>query len=150
MNQVRYLFLAIFILLAGWSLYWIGEQVFLTEQRSAALTSVKTAAASTATPGTAAKATPPPAPGKGIFQQNCAACHALDKDMTGPALRGLTSRGPWADRKKLYAWVHNPAAFLAKDPYTQGLQKQYGAIMMPFPQLTEKDIDQIVEYVEAK
>ncbi|TCZ63719.1 c-type cytochrome, partial [Flaviaesturariibacter aridisoli] len=105
MNQVRYLFLAIFILLAGWSLYWIGEQVFLTEQRSAALTSVKTAAASTATPGTAAKATAPAAaPGKGIFQQNCAACHALDKDMTGPALRGLTSRGPWADRKKLYAW----------------------------------------------
>ncbi|RYZ18998.1 MAG: cytochrome c [Chitinophagaceae bacterium] len=150
MNQVRYLFLAIFILLAGWSLYWIGEQVFLTEQRSAALTSVKTAAASSTAPGTAAKATAPPAPGKGIFQQNCAACHALDKDMTGPALRGLTSRGPWADRKKLYAWVHNPAAFLAKDPYTQGLQKQYGAIMMPFPQLSEKDIDQIVEYVEAK
>jgi cytochrome c2 len=25
----------------------------------------------------------------------CQACHALDKDLTGPQLRGLETRGPW-------------------------------------------------------
>ena len=145
MNQVRYLFLATFLLLAGWSLYWVGAQVHLTESRVSARSA---AAPATAAPAQTAAA--PALPGKPLFQQNCAACHALDKDMTGPALRGLTSRGPWGDRQKLYAWVHNPAAFLAKDPYTQGLQKQFGAVMQAFPQLSEKDIDLIVEYIEAK
>src|SRR6478672_4468848 len=41
--------------------------------------------------------------GKSLFQQNCQSCHALDKRLTGPALRGAMSRGPWGDRKNLYA-----------------------------------------------
>ncbi|MEO6071460.1 MAG: c-type cytochrome, partial [Chitinophagaceae bacterium] len=80
---------------------------------------------------------------------NCASCHALDKAMTGPALRGVSSRGPWGDRKELYKWIHNPAGYMAKDPYTKGLQQQYGAIMQAFPQLAEKEIDAIIEYLDA-
>jgi mono/diheme cytochrome c family protein len=85
--------------------------------------------------------------GKQLFAANCQTCHALNKNLTGPALAGLTERGPWGDRKNLYAWIQNPAAFMAKDPYTQGLKAQYGSIMPPFPQLSEKDIDAIVDYV---
>src|SRR5687768_1621471 len=50
--------------------------------------------------------------GAAIFQQNCASCHAINKDLTGPKLAGVESRGPWADRKQLYAWIHNPAKFM--------------------------------------
>ncbi|OQP68083.1 c-type cytochrome [Niastella populi] len=87
--------------------------------------------------------------GKAIFQDNCASCHAVFKDLTGPALGGLTTRGPWTDRKKLYDWVHNPAGFMKNDPYTQGLKAQFGGAMMTaFPSLSEKEIDAVVDYVE--
>ena len=86
--------------------------------------------------------------GQALFQQNCASCHAVLKNLTGPALAGVEGRGPWSDRKQLYAWVHNPAKFMAGDPYTQGLKQQYGGVVMTgFPQLGEKDIDAIIDYV---
>jgi cytochrome c2 len=85
--------------------------------------------------------------GKQLFTANCQTCHSLTKDLTGPALGGVTERGPWGDRKNLYAWIHNPAAFMANDPYTKGLQAKFGSIMPGFPQLSEKDIDAIVDYI---
>ncbi|THU41803.1 c-type cytochrome [Niastella caeni] len=87
--------------------------------------------------------------GKAIFQDNCASCHNVFKDGTGPALGGLTTRGPWTDRKKLYDWVHNPAGFMKTDPYTQGLKQKFsGNMMSPFPTMSEKEIDAVVDYVE--
>lgn len=89
--------------------------------------------------------------GEQLFKQNCQSCHGTpEKGVTAPALAGVLNRGPWAeDKKNLYAWVHNPAAFMAKDPYTQGLKAQYGVMMTPFPDLTEKQIDDIIAYVMA-
>ena len=49
------------------------------------------------------------AEGKTLFQQNCQSCHALDKNLTGPALRGVSGRGPWGDREEIYKWSKNPA-----------------------------------------
>lgn len=86
--------------------------------------------------------------GKAIFQDNCASCHSVTKDLTGPALKGVTTRGPWTDRKKIYEWVHNPAKFMSSDPYTQGLKKQFGGAMMTaFPALAEKEIDAVIEHI---
>jgi cytochrome c551/c552 len=86
--------------------------------------------------------------GKQLFQQNCQSCHAINKKMTGPALAGVTDRGPWAeDRANLHKWVHNPGAFIPTTPYTQALQKEYGSVMPGFPQLADKDIDAIIDYV---
>ncbi|MFL5738695.1 MAG: c-type cytochrome [Flavisolibacter sp.] len=88
--------------------------------------------------------------GKQIFQQNCGSCHALDKVITGPALRGVTGRGPWAeDKQNIHKWVHGPAAFIPTTPYTQALQKQFGQIMPSFPQISDKDIDAIINYIET-
>src|SRR2546423_13183676 len=86
--------------------------------------------------------------GKALFQGNCASCHSPFTKFTGPALKGLEERGPWSDRKNLYAWVHNPAGFMANDKYTQNLKQEMGGTMMsPFPQLSEKQIDAIVDYI---
>ena len=86
--------------------------------------------------------------GGALFQQNCASCHAVNKDLTGPALAGLETRGKWADHKELYAWIHNPTKYMASDPYTQGLKAARGGTMMTgFPQLSEKEIDAIVSYI---
>lgn len=59
--------------------------------------------------------------GKAIFSANCATCHALDKQLTGPALRGVEERGPWNNRANLHKWVHNPGGFIPTTPYTQQL-----------------------------
>lgn len=88
--------------------------------------------------------------GRVLFQAKCASCHALDKQLTGPALAGVEGRGPWSDRKKLYAWIHNPAGFAKTEPYAANLIKQFGGVLMTnFPDLTEKDIDAIVQYINT-
>ena len=66
------------------------------------------------------------AAGKAIFNSKCAACHNVLKDGTGPALAGIEERHKWADHKELLAWINNPASYMAKDPYTQGLKAKYG------------------------
>lgn len=85
--------------------------------------------------------------GKALYQANCQACHALDKNLTGPALRGFLERGPWGDREELYKWIHNPAAYIATSDYANQLKNQYGSIMQAFPQLTNEEIDAIADYV---
>ncbi len=87
--------------------------------------------------------------GKALFQTNCASCHALNKKLTGPALAGVEERGPWADRKKLYAWVRNPAGFAKTDAYAAALIKEYGVLMTGFNSLTDAEIDAIVTYINT-
>lgn len=87
------------------------------------------------------------AAGKTLFTSKCAACHNIFKKMTGPALEGLESRGKWADHNELLAWINNPAKYMEKDPYTQGLKAEYGSMMTGFPDVTAKDVDDLVAYV---
>lgn len=86
--------------------------------------------------------------GKTIFEQTCASCHKIDNDLTGPALIGFRNRGPWKDRENYYQWMHNPAAFMAKDSYTQCLKCKYGAAHPAFPSLSPAALDSIANYVD--
>ena len=48
-----------------------------------------------------------PAKGEALFKTNCAACHNLDRKMTGPALRNVETRlsdEQGLDRQWLYDW----------------------------------------------
>src|SRR5688572_2494320 len=64
--------------------------------------------------------------GAALFKTNCASCHTWDKVLSGPALRGVTNRGPWAeDVLNLHKWIRNPSAFIPTTQYTQDLLKQY-------------------------
>jgi|KBSMisStandDraft_5_1062788.scaffolds.fasta_scaffold00032_46 cytochrome c551/c552 len=85
--------------------------------------------------------------GKALFSANCASCHSITKDLTGPALQGVTDRGPWSDKNKIHEWVHNPTAFMAKDPYTAALKAKFGVPMNAFPNLKNEEIDAIIGYV---
>ena len=64
----------------------------------------------------------------------------VNKRLVGPALPDIESRGPWTDRKNLYAWIHNPAGFMKTDPYTAGLFKEYGTMMQAFPGWQKKTL----------
>ena len=49
--------------------------------------------------------------GKNLFQINCAQCHNPIKVITGPALKGVTSRV--TDTTLLHGWIHNNNKVLA-------------------------------------
>jgi len=87
--------------------------------------------------------------GKALFSANCASCHAINKKLTGPALAGVEDR--WPDKKKLYAWIKNSQAFLKTgDAYANNLYNEYNKTAMNlFPNLTDKEIDAILGYINT-
>ncbi len=94
------------------------------------------------------------AAGKALFNQNCAACHSLDRKMTGPALANVESRlaeDEGLDREWLYAWIKNsPGVIKSGDAYANKVYAEYNqAAMTPFPTLTNADIDNILAYTAA-
>ena len=87
--------------------------------------------------------------GKAIFSANCQTCHALDRQLTGPALRGVNERGPWTDRKNLIKWVHNPGGFIPTTEYTKNLAATFGQVMPSFGNIPDKDINAIFDYIKT-
>ncbi|OIR05431.1 class III cytochrome C family protein [mine drainage metagenome] len=86
--------------------------------------------------------------GKALFSQNCAACHAVDKRLVGPALAGVQDR--WPDQKKLYSWIKNNQAFLKTgDAYANNLYNEFGKVPMNlFPSLSDAEIGAILKYIK--
>jgi len=92
-----------------------------------------------------------PAKGKTLFNANCAACHKLDKKMTGPALRNIEARlseDQGLDREWLYSWIRNSSALVKSgDTYANKIYDEYaGAAMTPMPQLSDEDLNNILAY----
>ena len=95
-----------------------------------------------------------PANGKSLYNSNCAACHKLDKPMTGPALRNIEARlaeEQGLDREWLSAWIRNSAALIKDgDAYANKIYNEYNGIAMTaFPQLSDQDISDILAYTAA-
>lgn len=87
--------------------------------------------------------------GKVLFQTNCASCHQVHKKLTGPALAGVEER--WPNKKNLYAWIRNSAAFLKTgDAYANNLYNEYNKVAMnQFPGLTDGEIDAMLAYIKS-
>ncbi|QLE03106.1 c-type cytochrome [Galbibacter sp. BG1] len=86
-----------------------------------------------------------PAAGKSLFNTYCAACHNLDRNMTGPALRGI---GDKHEKEWLYKWIKNSQALIKSgDEEAVKLWEEYKpSVMTAFPQLSNEDIDNIIAY----
>ncbi len=94
------------------------------------------------------------AKGKQLFNQNCAACHSLDRKMTGPSLANVESRlteEEGLDSGWLYAWIKNSSGLIKSgDTYANKIYDEYSqAAMTPFPTLSNEDIDDILAYTAA-
>ena len=86
--------------------------------------------------------------GKKLFYTKCASCHMVNKDMTGPALRGVKDR--WPDKEKLYAFIRNSEAIIQKDKYARELWLEWNqTAMLPHPDLTDDDIGAILNYIDS-
>lgn len=87
--------------------------------------------------------------GKTIFMARCAACHNVNKQLTGPALAGVDSRRSidW-----IINFVHSSQTLVKQgDTTAVSLFSKFNKVVMPdHPDLTEKDIKNIVEYVKAE
>ncbi len=88
------------------------------------------------------------AKGEKLFYANCASCHAIDKKVIGPPLKGVINN--WPDREYLYKWVHNSKALIDEGyPRAVEIYAEYKpAVMTAMPQLTGEDIDAIFVFIE--
>ncbi|CAN0602954.1 unnamed protein product, partial [Ectocarpus sp. 12 AP-2014] len=92
--------------------------------------------------------------GKALFNQNCAACHAMNRKMTGPALANVEARlaeEEGLDKEWLYSWIKNSAGMIKSgDAYAVKIYEEYNqAAMTAFPTLSNADIDNILAYTAA-
>uniref|UniRef100_UPI0040494C3A c-type cytochrome n=1 Tax=Flavobacterium sp. TaxID=239 RepID=UPI0040494C3A len=85
--------------------------------------------------------------GKALFNSNCAACHNLDRPMTGPALRGVVDKYE-GDKEWLYKWIRNSSGLIKSgDERANKIFNEYKqSVMTLFPQLTDENIEDILAY----
>ena len=89
--------------------------------------------------------------GEKLFKQNCTACHKVDKDLVGPALKGVQER--WSGKEDLlHEWIKNPAKVKDMgDPYVDKLLAEWmpkGGLMAA-QLVSDEEIDAILAYIDA-
>jgi mono/diheme cytochrome c family protein len=96
-------------------------------------------------------AQPTAAAGKELFTANCASCHNrnMRDKLTGPALAGTEERWAAYPRADLYAWIRNSQSMISTGhPRATELWAQWKpAIMNPFPQLTDDQIESLLLFI---
>lgn len=85
------------------------------------------------------------AKGREVFNSNCAACHKLDGNSTGPALRGVVERH---DTAWLHKWIKSSSSLIKSgDAAAVKLFNEWNKVVMnDFPALSDEDIDNILAY----
>lgn len=87
--------------------------------------------------------------GGDLFQANCAACHALNQKLVGPALKGVAER---RNHAWLLKWIRNNEALRKSgDADAIAIYNEYnGAVMNAFENLSDEEINSIIMWVEAE
>ncbi len=87
--------------------------------------------------------------GEALFKQHCSSCHAPDRKIVGPALKGTKAK--YADDPTwIYKWIKNNTALIkAGDKKAVAVYEANGkAAMTVFTFLTDPEIDDVLAYVE--
>ena len=94
-------------------------------------------------------ANPPAEEGKAIFMSRCAACHNVNKVLTGPALAGV-------DQRRSIEWItrfvqSSQTLVKSGDKDAVAIFQQFNRIPMPdHPDLTADNIKSIVEFIKSE
>ncbi|TDO21552.1 c-type cytochrome [Pedobacter duraquae] len=88
------------------------------------------------------------AEGRKIFKEKCTSCHALDRDLIGPALQTIV---PTKSEAFLLKWINNAPAFIASGDKEAVEASKFNpnAEMTAFPSLTPEQIKSILAYVKV-
>ena len=92
-----------------------------------------------------------PAKGAELFKANCTACHALDKKVIGPPLKGIVEKVQKEEGLGVdwfQKWIKDNKSLRASgDKYANKIFEENGKVeMQVFPNLSEKDINDILAY----
>ena len=86
--------------------------------------------------------------GEQLFTINCTQCHLAKKPFVGPALANVEAR--WKNKKLLYEFVRNSADVIQRYEYAAAVYKKLNeSPLLPFPDLTDDDIQAIFEYCNS-
>lgn len=83
-----------------------------------------------------------------LFKNNCAACHAIDAKLVGPALRDVHKKRklPW-----LINWIRNSSKMVQSgDKDAVAIFNEYDKQAMPSFAFSDEEITSIVKYIEAE
>ena len=85
--------------------------------------------------------------GKSLFNSQCAACHKLNRNLVGPALKGVSAK---YEKDWLYSWIKNSQALIKSgDPQAVAIYEEWNKVAMnAFPNLSNEDIDNILAYTD--
>ena len=85
--------------------------------------------------------------GQYVFSTKCSACHGLGEGpKVGPDLAGVTTT---RTRAWLASYITDPQAMLQRgDPIAKALSAKYGALSMPMLQLTDRQVHDVIEYLD--
>ena len=88
------------------------------------------------------------AAGDGLFKSNCAQCHAVNEQVVGPALAGISKRLPMS---WILPWVKNSSKLVASgDEYAVALFNKFNKQQMPSFALSDKEVAAIVAYINSE
>jgi cytochrome c551/c552 len=84
--------------------------------------------------------------GEAVFKANCKQCHAIDKQLVGPALKDAHKR--WPSRDKLANFIKYPQKVIdGGDAYAKGLYDKYKQYMPNHDFLSDADINGTIDYI---
>jgi len=87
--------------------------------------------------------------GKHFFNSNCAACHKLDKKMTGPALRGIVHNNKFPYKNYLFDFITKEDSLKkVNDTYSKLINEEYSMNFSHEYKLTETEFNNLVEYLK--
>lgn len=95
-----------------------------------------------------------PKEGEKLFKANCTACHAIDKKVIGPALKGVHER--WNNQEEeLIAFIHNSQAYMQAgrpmSDYALKLFEEHNkTVMTAFENLSDDQIRSILAYIKEE
>lgn len=84
--------------------------------------------------------------GRTLFYANCSSCHHATKNLTGPALHNIVKErtDEW-----IYQFLTNRKSLDADSLYKARLI-EFQAHCIEYPELSKKDVAQIIEYIKTK
>jgi cytochrome c551/c552 len=94
-------------------------------------------------------AAPPSDEGKALFNNRCASCHNVNKDLTGPALAGI-------DERRSIEWIINfvhssQKVIKSGDKDAVAVYEKFNKIPMPdHTDLSETNIKSIVDFIKTE
>lgn len=88
--------------------------------------------------------------GAALFKANCAACHKIDKNSTGPKLQGARARWEEAgEGDMIYEWIADPVALAESGKSKRAAEViSFSKMQMPPQSVSKEQIDAILKYAD--